>query len=104
VLPLAIFRLEPLGVFEQPTDFLPNDYLHQVGAHLGVRTNPVPPEPIGVCPQTAIIRLRAGVAFATTRAERFPIIRIATHLADQQALEEIADAPLSLPGALAILG
>jgi len=83
VLPLAIFRLEPLRVFEQPTDFLPDDCLHQVGAHLRVRTNPVPPEPIGIRPQTAIIRIGAGVAFATTRADRFPIIRIATHFADQ---------------------
>ena len=33
-----------------------------------------------------------------------PIVRIATHFADQQALEEIADAALALPGALAILG
>jgi hypothetical protein len=104
VLPLAIFRLKTLGVFQQPTDFVPDDDLHQVGAHLRVGTNPVPPEPIGIRPQTAIICIGAGVAFATTRADRFPIIRIATHFADQQALEEIADAPLSLPGALTILG
>jgi hypothetical protein len=104
VLPLAIFRLKPLGVFQQPTDFVPDGHFHQVGAHLRVRTNPVSPEPIRIGPQTAIIRIGAGVAFATTRADRFPIIRIATHFADQQALEEIADAPLSLPGASAILG
>lgn len=87
VLPLSIFRLETRGVFEQPTDFLPDGPRHQVGAHLRVRTNPVPPEPIGIGPQTAILRICAWVAFATTRAERFTILRIATHFADQQALE-----------------
>jgi hypothetical protein len=104
VWPLMIFRLEPLGVCEQPTDFLPDDYLHQVSAHLRVGTNPVPPEPIGIGPQTAIIRIGAGVAFTTTRADRFPLIRRATHFADQQALEEITDTTLALPGAPTIFG
>jgi hypothetical protein len=103
-LPLAIVRLEPLGVCQQPTDFRPDDSLHQVGAPLCIRTNPVPPEPIGLGPQTAIIRLGAGGACATTRAHRFPVIRITTYFADQQALAEIAAAPLSWPGAPAILG
>jgi len=104
VLPLAIFRLAPLGVCEQPTDFLPADYLHQVGAPLRVRTKPVPPDPRGLRPQTAIIRRGAGMAFATTRADRFPILRRATPFADQQALEARADAPVSVPGAPALLG
>jgi len=104
VLPLAIFRLKTLGVFQQPTDFVPDGHFHQVGAHLRVGTNPLPPEPIGIRPQTAIVRIGAGMAFATTRADRFPIIRIATHFADQQALEEITDTTLALPGAPTIFG
>jgi len=87
VLPLAIFRLKTLRVFQQPTDFVPDGHFHQVGAHLRVRTNPVPPEPIRIGPQTAIIRIRAWVAVATTGADRFAIVRIATYFADQETLE-----------------
>ncbi len=104
VLPRPIFRFETLGMFQQPTDCVPDGHFPQVGAPRRVRTNPLPPEPIGSGPQTAIIRLRAGVALATTRADRFALVRIAPYFADQETVEYIADTTLALPGAPTSLG
>src|SRR5262245_51259436 len=104
VLPPPILLRQPLGVFQQPTDFTPDGHFHQIGAHLRVGTDPLSAKAIGVGPQTAIVRIGAGMAFATTRTYRFPIVGIATDFADQQALEQVTHPALALPRPAAILG
>jgi hypothetical protein len=85
--PPPIFLLQPLGVFQQATDFVPYRHLHKVSAHLGVGTDALPTKPIGIGAQTAIIRIGSRVSFATARTNRLTIVGIATHFTDQEALE-----------------
>src|SRR5262249_57223794 len=101
--PPRILLGKSLGMPQQAADFLPHRHFHYIGAHLRVRTDPLPAKAVGVGSQTAIIRIGAGMAFATAGANRLAIVRIATHLADQRPLEQVARPPLALPRSAAIL-
>src|SRR5262245_23191668 len=81
---------------QEGTHFLPHRQLKAIGPHLGIGTETVAPEAIGVRANTAIISIGAWPAFAGTRTQGFAIEGIATVLTLQQALQQIASPPLGL--------
>src|SRR4030095_3819110 len=78
------------------TRFLPHRQLEAIGPHLGIGTETVAPKAIGIRANTAIIRIGAWLAFASTRTQGFAVEGIATVLTLQQALQQIAGPPLGL--------
>ena len=93
-----IFLREPLRVVQQRTDFPPDGQVQQIRAHLRILTEPLAAKAVRVRAQTAVIGVRARLAFAGTGAEAFAIEGIATVLALEQALQQIQGAPARLPG------
>src|SRR5262249_43132951 len=79
----VIFLLQPLGLVEQLTHFVPYRKLYQIRPHLRIGTQAVAAKPIAIGSHTAIIRIAAWTMFARTGTERSSIIRIATHFAHE---------------------
>jgi hypothetical protein len=87
---------QAFGMGQKSTHFLPHGQLEAIGPHLGVGTETMAPKAIRIRADTAIIRIGARAAFAGTRTQGFAIEGIATVLTLQQALQQIAGAPLGL--------
>ena len=66
-------------------------------------TEPLAAKAVRVRAQAAIIRVRAGLAFAGARAEAFAIEGIPTVLALQQPLQQIQGPPARLAGMALVL-
>jgi hypothetical protein len=77
----VIFPLEPLGVLQQLTDFVPHRQLYEIRPDLRIGTHAVATKAISIHPYTSIISIRTWPMFARTGTDRFPIIGIATYFA-----------------------
>ncbi len=51
---------------EEPTDFLPDGFIDQIGAQLLVPAEPHPTEAVGIRANAVIIRVRTHMVFAST--------------------------------------
>ena len=98
-----IFLGEPLRVGEQRGDLAPHRHIEQIGPYLGILTDPFSSKAVRIRPKAAIGRVRPRLPFAGAGAEAFAIVRIATVLTLDEALEQIARAALGLPRMAAIL-
>src|SRR5215471_11587897 len=98
-----VFLRQSLRVGQQRTDCLAHRQVQHIGPYLRILTNPLTAKAIRVCAQAAIIGVGAWLAFPSTRAEALPVEGIATVLALEQALQEIAGAPARLPGMALVL-
>src|SRR5947209_4469029 len=93
-----ILLLEPLWLLQQRADFLPHRGIYQVRSHLGIVTEPVAAEAVGVSAGAPVVGVVADVSFGRTRADRFAVIGIATAVTADKALEQVARSAMSLPG------
>jgi hypothetical protein len=99
-----ILLLEPLWLLEQRADFLPHRGIHQIRSHLGVITEPVAAEAVGVSAGAPVVGVVADMAFGCTRADRLAVVSVATAGTADEALEQVASAARSLPCPPTILG
>jgi hypothetical protein len=92
-----------VGVGQELADGLPNRRFPLVRPQLGIRTDPLAPEPIGITPDTAIIGIGSCVTLTGTGTDRCAGIGIATAGAHQQPLEQLLGAALTLASTTAVL-
>jgi hypothetical protein len=77
----AIFVCEALRMGEQGAHFLPDRQVQEIGADLRIGTDALAPKAVGIGAETAIIRIRPGVAFGGFTTDQLPVQGIATVVA-----------------------
>ena len=78
----------PLRMSPPQTDGLPHGQVQEIGPHLRILAEALPPEARRIGPQAAGVGRRAGLALPGAWAQAFPIEGIATGLALEQALPQ----------------
>ena len=102
--PALVCCQHPRGVGPQRTDRLPDGRVEQIRTHLGVRTDPLAPKPVGVGANTPIVGIGPRAPLGGFGTDGLAILGILTLGTYNQSLQQIAGAALTLPCPLPIFG
>jgi len=86
---------------EQLTGVIPDRFVELVGADLLVFADPLAAEPIRIGANTTIVRV-GNPSFGALATDYFSVVRIATTLALDQALQQMPSTSFSLPALLSV--
>jgi hypothetical protein len=101
--PTPVCLRKALRVGQQRRDLAPHGHIEQIRPPLGILPEPLPAKAIRIRPKAAVVGVRPRLPFPRTRAQAFPLVRIATVLTLDQALEHREGTPLGLPRMTALL-
>src|SRR5262249_29945967 len=87
---------------QEGTDFLPHRQLKAIRPHLGIGTEAVAPEAIGISADTAVVGVGPGPPFPGARTQRFAVEGIAAVLTLEYALQQIPCPTTRLAGMRAV--
>src|SRR5258706_7506746 len=87
---------------EEPTDFLPDGFIDEIGAQLLVPTELYASKAIGIRADATVIGIGTLMIFARTGTQRFAVISIPATRTHNQALQQIFGPSLGHPSALTV--